>query len=79
MDDKQTRDWNKIVEELERGHFEGARHKLREFEAKYGQTDETRELGPRLDALGPDHPRGPGRGPDGPPRGRGKKHHGDDD
>jgi hypothetical protein len=77
MDGKQTRDWNKIIEELERGHFEDARHKLRDFVARYGQTDETRELGPQLDALGPDLPGRPdGRGRDGP-RGRGKKHHDD--
>jgi tRNA A-37 threonylcarbamoyl transferase component Bud32 len=72
MDGKQTKEWNKIFEELERGHFEGARHKLDEFEDRYGATDETRELRPQLDALGPDvHGRPEGRG-------RGKKHHGDD-
>ena len=72
MDGKQTRDWNKIVEALDRGHYEDARHKLREFEDKYGQTDETRALAPQLEQLGPDAPRGPG----GPPgHGRGKKHH----
>ncbi|HEX8114022.1 MAG TPA: hypothetical protein VF516_40095, partial [Kofleriaceae bacterium] len=72
MDDKQTRDWNKIADALRRGHYEDARHKLREFEDKYGQTDETRALAPQLDQLGPDDPRGPG----GPPgHGRGKKHH----
>jgi hypothetical protein len=71
MDGKQTRDWNKIVEALDRGHYEDARHKLREFEDKYGQTDETRALAPQLEQLGPDVPRGPG----GPPgHGRGKKH-----
>ncbi len=71
MDGKQTRDWNKIVEALQRGHYEDARHKLREFEDKYGQTDETRALAPQLDQLGPDAPHGPG----GPPgHGRGKKH-----
>jgi serine/threonine-protein kinase len=70
MDGKQSRDWHKIVEELQDGHFEGAREKLREFEDKYGETDETRELRPQLDALGPDVRRGPGRG-------RGKKHRDD--
>jgi eukaryotic-like serine/threonine-protein kinase len=71
MDGKQTRDWNKIVDALDRGHYEDARHKLREFEDKYGQTDETRALAPQLEQLGPDVPRGPG----GPPgHGRGKKH-----
>ncbi|HMG21536.1 MAG TPA: serine/threonine-protein kinase [Kofleriaceae bacterium] len=70
MDGKQTRDWNKIVEELDRGHYDGARHKLREFEDRYGQTDATRALAPQLDQLGPDAPRGPAWS-----RGRGKKHH----
>jgi eukaryotic-like serine/threonine-protein kinase len=72
MDPKQTRDWNKIFDELDKGHFEGARHKLDEFEDRYGTTDQTRELRPQLDALGPDRPRDPeeDRDPDeqhGPP------------
>ena len=69
MDGKQTRDWNKMIEELERGHFDGARRKLREFEDRYGQTDQTRALAPQLDRLGPDVPGGPAWS-----RGRGKKH-----
>lgn len=70
MDGKQTRDWNKIVEALDHGHYEDARHKLREFEDRYGSTDETRALAPQLERLGPDVPRGPG----GPPgHGRGKR------
>ena len=72
MDGKQTREWNKIFNEVERGRFDGARHKLDEFEERYGATDETRALRPQLDALGPDV-----RGrPEG--RGRGKKHRDDD-
>jgi N-acetyl-anhydromuramyl-L-alanine amidase AmpD len=71
MDGKQTRDWDKITDALERGHYEDARHKLREFEDKYGQTDETRALAPQLEQLGPDVPRGPGP----PDHGHGKKHH----
>jgi hypothetical protein len=79
MDGKQTRDWSKIVEALQRGHYDDARHKLREFEDKYGQTDETRALAPQLDQLGPDAPHGPGGppgpgGPGPPGHGRGKKH-----
>jgi hypothetical protein len=71
MDGKQTRDWNRIVEALDRGHYEDARHKLREFEDRYGSTDETRALAPQLERLGPDVPRGPG----GPPgHGHGKRH-----
>ncbi len=71
MDGKQTREWNKIFEELDKGHHEGARRKLDEFEDRYGETDETRALRPQLEALGPDEPRGG-------PRGRGKKKHDDD-
>ncbi|HET7500501.1 MAG TPA: serine/threonine-protein kinase [Kofleriaceae bacterium] len=74
MDARQTRDWNKIIEELERGHLDGARRKLEEFEDHHGETDETRALRSQLDALGSDVPRGP-EGPRG--RGRGKKHHDD--
>lgn len=70
MSGDQTRDWNKIFDALQRGYYEDARHKLREFEDKYGHTDETRELAPQLDQLGSDVPRGSG----GPLRGRGKKH-----
>jgi len=72
MDGKQAKDWNKIIDDVKRGHFEGARRKLGEFEDKYGETDETRELQPQLESLGPDV-----RGPEGP-RGRGKKHRDDD-
>jgi hypothetical protein len=80
MDGKQTREWNKIFDELEKGHFEGARHKLDEFEENYGETDETRALKPQLDALGPDVRGSEGRGPEGrgEGRGRGKKHKGND-
>jgi len=77
MDGRQTRDWNKIVDELQRGHFEGGRHKLDEFEDKYGATDETRDLRSQLDAFGPDAPRDPDEPPPRGPRGKGKKHHGD--
>jgi len=76
MDGKKTREWNKIFEEVEKSHFEGARHKLDEFEDRYGTTDQTRELRPQLDALGPDV-HGPEHGP-GRPHGKGKKHHDDD-
>ena len=71
MDGKQTRDWDKIVDALRRGHHDDARHKLREFEDKYGKSNETRALAPQLDQLGPDVPRGP---PGPPGHGRGKKH-----
>jgi serine/threonine protein kinase len=80
MDGKQTKEWNKIFDELDKGHFDGARHKLDEFEDRYGQTDETRELRPQLDALGGDAPR-ESDGPHGPggPHGKGKKHRDHDD
>ncbi len=78
MDGKQIRDWNKIIDELDKGHFEGARHKLDEFEDHHGETDETRDLRSQLDALGPDLERGPDdvRRPGGS-HGRGKKHRDD--
>jgi serine/threonine-protein kinase len=69
MDSRQAKDWNKIVDELDRGRFEGARERLDEFQDKYGETDETRDLMSQLDALGPDVSRGRGGH-----RGRGKKH-----
>jgi eukaryotic-like serine/threonine-protein kinase len=82
MDGKQTRDWNKIFDELDKGHHDGARHKLGEFEDHYGETDETRALRSQLEALGADGPReldGP-RGAGGPrgPHGKARKHHDDD-
>jgi tRNA A-37 threonylcarbamoyl transferase component Bud32 len=70
MDGKQAKDWSKIGDELSRGHFEGARHKLDEFEDRNGATDQTRALREQLDALGPDAPEPRGKG-------RGKKHHDD--
>lgn len=60
MNGNQTRDRYKIVDALDRGYHEDARHRLRAFEGKYGQTDETRALAAQLDQLGPDAPRGPG-------------------
>ncbi|MEO7731197.1 MAG: hypothetical protein ABIY55_09515 [Kofleriaceae bacterium] len=61
MDGKQSKKWNQIFEELDKGHREGARHKLDEFEDHYGELDETRALRTQLDALGPDAPRGRGK------------------
>jgi len=72
MDGKQRKDWNKIFDELDKGHRDGARHKLDEFEDHYGELDATRALRSQLDALGPDDPHGRDE-----PHGRGKKHHGD--
>ena len=84
MDGKQTRDWNKIADELDKGHLDGARRKLEEFEDHYGETDQTHELRSQIDALGPDGVHGPDgpHGPDGVrgpggPHGRGKKHRDD--
>ena len=62
---KAARDWNHIVEDLERGHFDGARHKLDDFERKYGASDETQSLRDQLAALPPEEPHGPPRGPRG--------------
>jgi serine/threonine-protein kinase len=60
---KAARDWNHLVDELERGHFDGARHKLDDFERKYGATPETQSLRDQLDALPPDEPHGPPHDP----------------
>jgi serine/threonine-protein kinase len=74
---KQAKDWNKVLEEIDRGHYDGARHKLDELEDRYGETDDTRALRQQLDALGPEphDPPEPPRPPGPPGHGRGKKHH----
>jgi hypothetical protein len=54
LNGRSARDWNHIVEELERGHFEGARHKLDEFERRWGGTPETQHLRDQLERLPPD-------------------------
>jgi hypothetical protein len=48
---KAARDWNRLVEELQRGHYEGARHKLDDYERKWGATAKTEALREQLDTL----------------------------
>ncbi|HEY0193777.1 MAG TPA: protein kinase [Kofleriaceae bacterium] len=70
LDGKQTKDWRKIFDQLDKGHVDEARHKLDELEHKYGATDDTRRLRAQLDATppsGPPGPPGPGHDPPGPP------------
>jgi len=55
-DGKAAKDWNKILDHVERGNFSGAKRKLWEWERKHagGATAETEALRRQLDALGPD-------------------------
>jgi serine/threonine-protein kinase len=64
LNGKSARDWSHIVDELRRGHIGGARHKLDDFERKWGATEETERLREQLEALpedeeepGPHHKR----------------------
>jgi len=59
-DDKAARDWNRILEHIERGNFSGAKRKLWEWERKHagGPIPETEALRAQLEALGPDRDRG---------------------
>jgi serine/threonine-protein kinase len=80
--DKQRKDWNKIIEDSERGHLEAARHKLGDYEDRYGETDETRALRAEIDGLDSeptdaDRPAPPDDHRGGPPHGRHKKRKGD--
>ena len=52
-----AKDWNKLVDKLRDHKFDEARHKLDDWERKWGETDETRSLRRQLDAL----PASPGR------------------
>jgi serine/threonine protein kinase len=72
LDKHAAKDWQKIADDVRRGHYEPARHHLEEFEERYGETPESRALRDQLDAL-PEHDRPPG------PPGRGKGKHRDED
>ena len=81
-DPKAAKDWNKLVDKLHEQKFGEAKRKLDEWEHRWGETDETRDLRSQLDAL-PDDPPGPDHGPPdhgpgppdrGPDHGPGKKH-----
>jgi serine/threonine-protein kinase len=51
IDGKAAKDWNKIVDELRRQHYEGARRRLADWERRFGTTPETSDLRDQLDAL----------------------------
>ncbi|GEM_PF-1670550 len=47
---KSEKDWNKVIEHIERGHYREARKKLGEWERKYGATTETESLHTQLES-----------------------------
>ena len=55
-DGKAAKDWNKILDQVARGNFSGAKRKLWEWERKHtnGATPETEALRTQLDAMGSD-------------------------
>ena len=56
---KSEKDWNKVVEHVERGHYREARKKLGEWERKYGATTETESLRTQLESRADVDERGP--------------------
>jgi serine/threonine protein kinase len=48
---KSAKDWRRIIEELQRGNYSGARRKLDDWERKYGEYPETQRLRSQIDAL----------------------------
>ena len=72
---RQTKDWNKIVDHLDRGQCGEALDKLDEWEDRYGETPETEALERHLDALkDQEPPRGKGKGKG---KGKGRRGRGD--
>ena len=63
VDQDAARDWQHVQDEVDRGHYDQARHHLDDWERRYGATAESRELREHLDDEGPEH---------GPPGHRGK-------
>jgi serine/threonine-protein kinase len=55
MDQRQAKDWNKIVDKLYDQDWSEARKKVLEFERKYGELPETTSLREQLDSLPQDH------------------------
>jgi hypothetical protein len=76
-DGKAAKDWRKVVDKLQKHEYGEARRKLAEWERKYGETTETRNLASQLDALPEYVRRGPGREP-GPPHERKRERERDD-
>ncbi|MDB4958088.1 MAG: serine/threonine protein kinase [Myxococcales bacterium] len=54
MDKKAAKEWNRIVGELHRQHYSSARHRLDEWEHRFGVTPETEDLRRQIDALPPE-------------------------
>jgi len=57
-----ARDWRRVVDKLYEQRFGEARQRLAEWETKYGETEETRDLAKQLDGLPEDALRVRGRG-----------------
>jgi serine/threonine protein kinase len=57
LDEKRAKEWNKIVDEIHKGHLEGARKKLDDWERKFGPTAESADLRSQLEAAMPGEPR----------------------
>jgi len=53
-DRRANKDWNKVVDALYRHRFDDAKRKLDDYERKWGETDETKDLRGQLDALPPE-------------------------
>lgn len=66
---KSEKDWHKVVEHIERGHYREARKKLDDWERKYGSTPETESLRAQLADRPDDEPDPPGH--------RGRRHEDD--
>ena len=58
IDGRAQKDWRKIIEHLRRHHFRDARHKLDEWEDRYGSTPETQALRSQLEAMPDERGRG---------------------
>jgi eukaryotic-like serine/threonine-protein kinase len=61
---KATHDWDKVVDQLQDGHYGEAKRKLDDWEQRWGATPETKALHDQIDAL-----------PDNAPHGHGKHKH----
>ncbi|MEO8703423.1 MAG: hypothetical protein ABI867_25475 [Kofleriaceae bacterium] len=60
-DGKASRDWNKLVGKIYERDYREALKKLGEWERKYGEVDETRELRGQLEPLAAADPDGGGK------------------
>jgi hypothetical protein len=53
-DRRAGKDWGKVVDKLYKGDFGEARKKLDEFDRKWGESDETKQLREQIKDLGDD-------------------------